>query len=285
MVGVDGNWQCPACNNVNFGSRDVCNRCGFPKAELHLGTTAAPKSASRPPAAAGPGPGPFAPGPSDWGQPKKGAPIPGVDGNWKCSNCGNVNFGFRDTCNRCGAPRSEQDPTESWASRKRSWDYAEGKGQAPKGYQPNTWEPMGNHPTPWEAAPAGKGYHPGDWEAVPAAKGYHPGDWEAMPAGKGYHPGDPAGKGYHPHHWDAPAGKGHHPGDWEAPVGKGCHPGNWEAPAGKGYHPGDWEAPAGKGYHPGDWEAVPAKGGQKGGAPVVGVDGNWRCPACNNAPS
>ena len=45
-TGVDGNWRCPSCSNINFGSRDNCNRCRFPK-----------------PAEAGPGipPGTFTP--------------------------------------------------------------------------------------------------------------------------------------------------------------------------------------------------------------------------------
>merc|ERR1712188_205571 len=33
----------------------------------------------------------------------KGAPIEGVDGNWRCPACTNINFGVRDTCNRCKA--------------------------------------------------------------------------------------------------------------------------------------------------------------------------------------
>ena len=30
-AGVDGNWRCPSCSNINFGSRDNCNRCRYPK--------------------------------------------------------------------------------------------------------------------------------------------------------------------------------------------------------------------------------------------------------------
>ena len=31
VSGVDGNWRCPQCQNINFGKRDRCNRCSCPK--------------------------------------------------------------------------------------------------------------------------------------------------------------------------------------------------------------------------------------------------------------
>jgi hypothetical protein len=40
-------------------------------------------------------------------QRRGGAPVAGVDGNWACPTCGNVNFGIRDTCNRCQEPRPQ----------------------------------------------------------------------------------------------------------------------------------------------------------------------------------
>jgi len=33
VAGENGNWACPGCGNVNFGIRDVCNRCQGPKPE------------------------------------------------------------------------------------------------------------------------------------------------------------------------------------------------------------------------------------------------------------
>ena len=33
---------------------------------------------------------------------RRGLPLDGIDGNWKCEQCSNVNFGSRDKCNRCG---------------------------------------------------------------------------------------------------------------------------------------------------------------------------------------
>lgn len=85
IAGINGNWECEACGNVNFPHRDRCNRCSTPKqpaigmAPAAMAPTAAPQS--------------------------KGPPQAGVDGNWTCSACGNVNFAKRDRCNRCSAPK------------------------------------------------------------------------------------------------------------------------------------------------------------------------------------
>eukprot|EP00443_Scrippsiella_acuminata_P075472 CAMPEP_0115420554 /NCGR_PEP_ID=MMETSP0271-20121206/25788_1 /TAXON_ID=71861 /ORGANISM="Scrippsiella trochoidea, Strain CCMP3099" /LENGTH=61 /DNA_ID=CAMNT_0002845153 /DNA_START=52 /DNA_END=233 /DNA_ORIENTATION=- len=31
VAGVDGAWACTSCSNVNFATREVCNRCQAPK--------------------------------------------------------------------------------------------------------------------------------------------------------------------------------------------------------------------------------------------------------------
>lgn len=63
----EGDWTCPSCNNMNFSSRKICNRCGGPK----------------PP------------------PPEMNA----KDGDWMCPNCDNHNFFKRQACNRCGTPK------------------------------------------------------------------------------------------------------------------------------------------------------------------------------------
>ena len=34
-----------------------------------------------------------------------GCPEEGINGNWRCFGCNNINFGHRTTCNRCKAKR------------------------------------------------------------------------------------------------------------------------------------------------------------------------------------
>lgn len=84
VAGVDGNWACPLCNNVNFAVRTKCNICEMPRpAEDHVQPAA------------------------HWGGGGRGTPVAGLDGNWACSLCNNVNYAIRLACNRCQAPRQE----------------------------------------------------------------------------------------------------------------------------------------------------------------------------------
>lgn len=104
VEGVDGNWRCTNCNNINFGTRAQCNRC----------------SASRAHAAANPALNALMLLPDGTaGQPKlmaatsakdaRGLPIDGVDGNWRCHSCQNINFATRQACNRCSKSKSDGD--------------------------------------------------------------------------------------------------------------------------------------------------------------------------------
>jgi len=65
QAGINGNWSCSQCNNVNFPHRETCNRCSNKRPQETLG------------------------------------------GNWNCPNpnCGNLNFSHRDKCNLCETPR------------------------------------------------------------------------------------------------------------------------------------------------------------------------------------
>jgi uncharacterized OB-fold protein len=91
IEGVDGNWRCPACSNINFGVRDVCNRCKAPK----------PANLEAPaPAATAP----------------RVNPVAGVDGNWECTNCGAVNFANREVCFKCKAGKDGTPPSEPTAA-------------------------------------------------------------------------------------------------------------------------------------------------------------------------
>jgi len=86
--GFDGNWACPQCHNVNYAVREECNRCTYPKPgeedELgHAATALASASSAH------------------------GAPVAGVDGNWSCPTCKNVNFAYRTACNRCQTSKQQ----------------------------------------------------------------------------------------------------------------------------------------------------------------------------------
>jgi hypothetical protein len=89
VAGVDGNWECTACGNVNFATRDACNLCQSPKPQYRATVSG---------------------GQPTWEQPmqKRGRPVAGVDGNWACGSCGNVNFAHRTSCNRCGMFKPEE---------------------------------------------------------------------------------------------------------------------------------------------------------------------------------
>lgn len=62
----EGDWTCPGCNNHNFASRHVCNRC--------RGARPAAGEDAKP-------------------------------GDWMCPGCSNHNFARRTTCNKCSAPK------------------------------------------------------------------------------------------------------------------------------------------------------------------------------------
>lgn len=80
-----GDWNCRACQHLNFQRRDSCQRCGDPK-------------------------------PGEYG---RNGPVPaafgfttGPDvrpGDWYCAvgNCGAHNFANRSTCFKCGAFKDE----------------------------------------------------------------------------------------------------------------------------------------------------------------------------------
>merc|ERR1739848_273720 len=74
-----GDWLCGACQNHNFAFREVCKRCGAPKAD---------------------------------------GVVQERVGDWSCHECHHYNFGVRSTCRRCGAARLEPDAgaTPSWSS-------------------------------------------------------------------------------------------------------------------------------------------------------------------------
>jgi hypothetical protein len=147
VAGVDGAWACDSCNNTNYATRDVCNRCSAPKPFYNP----APQHSYEQPYSAG-GYGTPAPGPQhDWPtygaspqssyQPAPHRPAYGgapqsspysafpsfppmgaqsgskshpLDnpGNWACLKCSNINFPHRTECNRCQEKKPDKTDEE-----------------------------------------------------------------------------------------------------------------------------------------------------------------------------
>ncbi|XP_017118633.1 uncharacterized protein LOC108140422 [Drosophila elegans] len=81
------NWVCTLCRNSNFVWRSSCNRCQATKV-----------SASGQGTSTGSG---GADGARSW-RPRKD--------DWPCGFCFNLNFWYREKCNRCHSPRSDEPP-------------------------------------------------------------------------------------------------------------------------------------------------------------------------------
>ena len=75
-------WQCAKCNNFNFESRIKCNRClemKDPKTLEEIKKELEEKNSGD----------------------KKKKPLIERKGDWQCPQCHNLNFAFRQECNRC----------------------------------------------------------------------------------------------------------------------------------------------------------------------------------------
>lgn len=81
----DGGWVCLACQNYNFYGRVKCNRCG--KAKTKDDPVGKPKHLLRKEN-------------EENNQPQKKVAKERT-GNWLCLSCQNINFSFRQHCNRC----------------------------------------------------------------------------------------------------------------------------------------------------------------------------------------
>jgi hypothetical protein len=97
VAGIDGNWECPHCGNVNYARRMQCNRCGEQRQPTDGDDTSMLAEALMPFSN-------LAGRASHKSQP----PVEGENGNWKCLDCKNVNYARRTACNRCGKPRNEE---------------------------------------------------------------------------------------------------------------------------------------------------------------------------------
>ena len=78
-------WECEKCNNFNFESRTICNRCEAPKQPKSLEQIKLENEQKS-------------------GEKKK-KPLIERKGDWQCPLCHNLNFAFRVSCNRCKLPK------------------------------------------------------------------------------------------------------------------------------------------------------------------------------------
>ena len=78
-------WECEKCNNFNFESRTICNRCEAPKQPKSLEQIKLENEQKS-------------------GEKKKKTLIE-RKGDWQCPLCHNLNFAFRVSCNRCKLPK------------------------------------------------------------------------------------------------------------------------------------------------------------------------------------
>ena len=78
-------WECEKCNNFNFESRTICNRCEAPKQPKSLEQIKLENELKS-------------------GERKK-KPLIERKGDWQCTLCHNLNFAFRVSCNRCKLPK------------------------------------------------------------------------------------------------------------------------------------------------------------------------------------
>eukprot|EP00241_Pyramimonas_parkeae_P005087 CAMPEP_0114228364 /NCGR_PEP_ID=MMETSP0058-20121206/2299_1 /TAXON_ID=36894 /ORGANISM="Pyramimonas parkeae, CCMP726" /LENGTH=364 /DNA_ID=CAMNT_0001339297 /DNA_START=416 /DNA_END=1511 /DNA_ORIENTATION=+ len=80
LTGKPGDWECPACQYVNFGSRGECRQCKRWRADFPSGSVRVV--------------------PGD-------VPEGGFSADWACDECGFLNFASRQECRECDSPRPQ----------------------------------------------------------------------------------------------------------------------------------------------------------------------------------
>jgi uncharacterized OB-fold protein len=135
-------WQCPMCAHVNFARRNACENCGQPRTAYATPAFAPTHAAVQEGMVQATEGTPLMKGGASDGNQYAGAPIVmgsgmgagmgagmmgggmgagmmgGMGGpgpgqyppDWKCLQCGNINFARRAECKQCGAPRTADSP-------------------------------------------------------------------------------------------------------------------------------------------------------------------------------
>eukprot|EP00670_Eutreptiella_braarudii_P020985 CAMPEP_0174360794 /NCGR_PEP_ID=MMETSP0811_2-20130205/56028_1 /TAXON_ID=73025 ORGANISM="Eutreptiella gymnastica-like, Strain CCMP1594" /NCGR_SAMPLE_ID=MMETSP0811_2 /ASSEMBLY_ACC=CAM_ASM_000667 /LENGTH=186 /DNA_ID=CAMNT_0015496877 /DNA_START=196 /DNA_END=756 /DNA_ORIENTATION=+ len=98
--GKPGDWYCPSCGNLNFARRVACNMCNTAAPGFAQGYAAAIEQLNGHSGHLGMGMGMGGMGP-----PVQKTGPPPMPGDWRCTQCGNVNFARRTSCNKCGVAK------------------------------------------------------------------------------------------------------------------------------------------------------------------------------------
>jgi len=142
-----GDWDCVRCGNMNYARRDTCNKCGAPK-ETSMAAMGGGFGMG-----GGMGMGMGRPG--GWSDEPSGK-LETRPGDWRCPKCSNVNFSWRDKCNKCEEPRGDTPAivVENGGAAN-GWHSNGGMGGMMGGYQGMMNGMMGK---------SGPEARPGDWE-------------------------------------------------------------------------------------------------------------------------
>lgn len=98
-ISKPGDWMCPSCENHNYATRQACNRCGMPKPGTFAGAMQGMMNMQW-----GGGKG----GMAQMGQMAAAGPGGMKPGDWMCAECNNHNYSSRQVCNKCGGPKTQQ---------------------------------------------------------------------------------------------------------------------------------------------------------------------------------
>uniref|UniRef100_A0A2P2QSZ6 RanBP2-type domain-containing protein n=1 Tax=Rhizophora mucronata TaxID=61149 RepID=A0A2P2QSZ6_RHIMU len=92
-----GDWNCRACQHLNFQRRDSCQRCREPRPSDYRGDSSYASFGGRSSSSSGGSAFGFSTGPDV------------RPGDWYCTvgNCGAHNFASRSSCFKCGASKDE----------------------------------------------------------------------------------------------------------------------------------------------------------------------------------